>query len=103
MGNKAILFSLLTGSVFAALIVVVGLVAFTQLVPVQAEEATLEVAPSEQIAPVSHQVEKPVMSYDRVKYAGKSGNCSYESATHLMVEAPAQQVDDPLLSLADTN
>ena len=103
MQNKAMLFSLLAGSVLAALIIAVGVVAFTQLGSVQAEEATLDVAPNEQAAPVSHQVDKPVISYDRVKYAGKSGNCSYKSATQLMVEAPAQQVNDSLLTVANKN
>ena len=103
MRNKVLLFSLLAGSIFAVLIVAVGIVAFAHLTPIQAEEATLEMASGEQVAPVSHQIEKPVMSYDRLKYAGKSGDCSYKSATQLMVEAPAAQVDDSLLSLVDTN
>ena len=103
MRNRLLLFSLLAGSIFAVLIVAVGILAFTQLAPVQADEATLEIVPSEQVAPVSHQTEKPVMSYDRVKYAGKSGDCSYKSAKQLMVKATSPQVDDSQLSLADTN
>ena len=102
MRNKVLL-SLLAGSIFAVLIGAVGIVAFSHLTPNQAQEATLEVAPSGQVAPVSHQIEKPVMSYDQVKYTGKSGDCSYKSATQLMVKAPAAQADDSLLSLADTN
>ena len=104
MRKKAMLFSLLAGSIFAALIIAVGIVAFTELVPVQAEEGTLEVTPSEQVAPVNHQADQPVIAHDRVKYAGKSGNCPYnKSATQLMVEAPAPQADDPLLTLAATD
>ena len=103
MRNKVLLVSLLAGSILTVLIVAVGVVTFSQIAPVQAEETTLELAPGEQLAPVSHQIEKPVMSYDRVKYAGKSGDCTYKSATQLMVEAPAPQADDSLLSLVDTN
>ena len=103
MRNKVLLVSLLAGSIFALLIVAAGFLAVTQLVPVQAEEATIQVAPGEDVAPVNHQVEKPVISYDRVKYAGKSGNCAFKSATQQMVEAPAQQADDSLLTLADIN
>jgi ABC-type lipoprotein release transport system permease subunit len=103
MGNKIVLSLLAVGSVLT-IVAVVTVMAVMQFAPVQAEEATVDSVPVLEIEPVSQQVEKPVISYDRVKYAGKSGGCGYESASQLMVEAPVQKVDvdDSLLTLAET-
>jgi hypothetical protein len=105
MRNKILLASLAAGSLLVIVAAIV-VMAFAQLTPVQAEEATFDAVPMQkvEVEPVSQQVEKPVVSYDRVKYAGKSGGCGFdaESANQLMVESPVQEVDDSLLTLAET-
>ncbi len=100
MRNKFVLVSILAG--LMAIVVIagaVGVFAFTQSTPVQANEATLDIAPVQQVEPVVNTA-KPVMTYDKVKYTGSMGGCSHQSAKNLMVEAPSKQVDGQLLTLA---
>lgn len=100
MRNKFVLVSILAG--LMAIVVIagaVGVFAFTQSTPVQANETTLDIAPVQQVEPVVNTA-KPVMTYDKVKYTGSMGGCSHQSAKNLMVEAPSKQVDDQLLTLA---
>lgn len=101
MRNKFVLVSILAG--LMAIVVIagaVGVFAFTQSTPVQANETTLDIAPvQQQVEPVVNTA-KPVMTYDKVKYTGSMGGCSHQSAKNLMVEAPSKQVDGQLLTLA---
>jgi hypothetical protein len=101
MRNKFVLFSVLAGFAIVLMIGGIGVFALTQITPVQADEATLDAVPvHQQVEPVVETLKPVDRSYERVKYAGKTGGCSYQSAQQLMVEAPVQEADDQLLTLA---
>jgi hypothetical protein len=105
MRNKILLFSLLASVTAVAFVALLGATFFVlaDTAPVQAEEATLELAPAQQVEPVSNVIEKPAQNYERVDYAKKSGGCSYESAEQFMAQTSVDDVgaDEPLLTLAE--
>ena len=110
MKNKLLKLSLVVGTLAVALFVVaaVGAFAFTiSTTPVQAEEVlidTIDEAPIQVEPVVNKQVEKPVLTIEKASYAGYSGGCQYhekQSAQQQMVEAPSEQIDDQLLTLAE--
>ena len=109
MKNKLLQLSLLVGVFTVALLVVaaVGTFAFTiSTTPVQAEEAlinTVDEAPIQVEPVVNQQVEKPVLTIEKAHYAGYTGGCRYQqqSAAQQMVEAPSEQIDNQLLTLAE--
>ncbi|GAB4458988.1 MAG: hypothetical protein Kow0031_39220 [Anaerolineae bacterium] len=107
MQNKILLVSLLAGAAALALLVALGGAFFvlSGSTPVQAEEATLDVAPVQQVEPVSNVIEKPVQKLEQVRYNGKSGGCGYEKASNPLVQSPAEpaEVDGTLLTLATTD
>lgn len=110
MKNKFLQLSLMVG-VFAVALVVfaaVGAFAFTiSTTPVQAQEAlidaTIDEAPVQIEQVVNKQVVKPALTIEKASYSGYSGGCQYKehSAKQQMVEAPSQQIDDQLLTLAE--
>ena len=110
MKNKILQLSLMVGAFAVALVVVaaVGAFAFTiSTTPVQAEEALIDITIDEapvQIEPVANQqVVEPVLKIERASYSDHSGGCQYkqQSAKQQMVEAPSEQIDDQLLTLAE--
>ena len=110
MKNKFLQFSLMVGVFAVALVVVaaVGAFAFTiSTTSVQAQEllldATIDEAPVQIEQAANQQVAKPALTIERASYSGHSGGCQYQqqSAKQQMVEAPSQQIDDQLLTLAE--
>ena len=110
MKNKFLQFSLTVGVFAVALVVIaaVGAFAFTiSTTPVQAQEALIDVtideAPVQIEQVVNEQIVKPALTIEKASYSGHSGGCRYqqESAQQQMVEAPSQQIDDQLLTLAE--
>ena len=107
MRNKILIFSLLAVAGVTVLAIAAGATVFalTYDAPIQTEQVTID--QSIEVSPVEAEpvkVIKPVLKYERAKYAGYGdGDCPYSHSKAQLVEAPAQDevVNDQLLTLAE--